>query len=416
MRVRGLPYPVMGMGSPLSLARAKGVGGDPVLAAFADGTDGFYFDFSKTDRLFQNLTGSEVASAGDNIYLGLEGHSWGGRTLASELTALTNIITNGNNESALFTSAYGAVGATSGTVAQSADFAYGGEKSAKFLCNTASSVPHYIVVGFVPENTAIYIRGKVYVPTGSLATFRAVDTNDGSWILSITAVKDQWVSFVATRAAKATAWNLAFGNNDGESLNTKAFYIDDLEIYAVPGNHGLQATTSLQPKWQTGGLARFDGLDDILSTPLTPSNTGMTFLAKAKLAAAGGNRGVMGVNGADGVSRCFLAFDASGFAAGGVGSDSLSVIKGSVNRAGSYCVLGLTIDSTTWQLYEQGVQTNSGVKNGSCNTTLGIPVGSLNANGTYGTFLNADVTHALAIKKALTAAQIAAITNKWGTS
>ena len=38
MRVRGLPYPVMGMGSPLSLARTKGVGvslsGTPTILAW----------------------------------------------------------------------------------------------------------------------------------------------------------------------------------------------------------------------------------------------------------------------------------------------------------------------------------------------------------------------------------------------
>jgi len=391
----------------------QGVGGDPVLAAFADGTDGFYFDFSKTDRLFQNLTGSAVASAGDNIYLGLEGHSWGGRTLASELTALTNIITNGDNESALFTSAYGAVGAISGTVAQSADFAYGGTKSAKFLCNTASSVAHYITAGLVPANTAIYIRGKVYVPTGSLATFKAVDINDGSWIPSITAAKDQWVSFVATRAAKATAWNLAFGNNDSESINTKAFYIDELEIYAVPGNHGLQATTSFQPKWQTGGLARFDGWDDVLNTPVTPSNTAMTLMAKVKLNSFIANRIAIGSNVAL-TSRCFLGAGTDGTIVAGVGTDSVSTIKGSVNRNGTVCVIGLVVGAGV-TLYEQGVATYSGDKNGSMNTTQGLSVGANNMDGTNGLFFGDDIYFALAIKKALTAAQIAAITNKWGT-
>ncbi len=182
------------------------------------------------------------------------------------------------------------------------------------------------------------------------------------------------------------------------------------------GKNATQSTTSFQPKWQTGGVSRFDGLDDRLETTLTASNTAMTFLAKAKLASKGANRAITGVNGADGISRCFIAFNASGFASGGVGTDSVGVITGAVDRTGANCVFGLTVDTTTWRLYEQGVQTNTGAKNGSCNTTLPIPVGSFNSNGTFGTFGNIDLSYMLAIKKALTAAQIAAITNLWGTT
>lgn len=385
----------LGIGMGLTFGQG---GVDPILAAFADGTDGFYFDFSKTDRLFQNLTGTPADDPGENIYLGLESHSWVGLTYAQEMAAQPELISNPGNPFTV-TTGWALVGGTISVVSNKLRVTdTGGGSSASILISTTSG-SWYTVEYSGYAGTSLSPRIKVGTTAGGL---------DLGYV--IPSASSGRVSFQATGATTYVSIQAIAGTN-GQYVE-----LSGISTKKIPGNHALQATTSFQPKWQTGGLARFDGLDDNLTTTLTPSNTGMTLLAKAKLAATGGNRGVMGVNGADGVSRCFLAFDASGFAAGGVGSDSLSVIKGSVDRSGAYCVLGLTVDASTWRLYEQGVQTNTGAKNGSCNTTLGIPLGSLNANGTFGTFANIDLTHALAIKKALTAAQIAAITNKWSIS
>lgn len=385
----------LGIGMGLTFGQG---GVDPILAAFADGTDGFYFDFSKTDRLFQNLTGTPADDPGENIYLGLESHSWVGLTYAQEMAAQPELISNPGNPFTV-TTGWALVGGTISVVSNKLRVTdTGGGSSASILISTTSG-SWYTVEYSGYAGTSLSPRIKVGTTAGGL---------DLGYV--IPSASSGRVSFQATGATTYVSIQAITGTN-GQYVE-----LSGISTKKIPGNHALQATTSFQPKWQTGGLARFDGLDDNLTTTLTPSNTGMTLLAKAKLAATGGNRGVMGVNGADGVSRCFLAFDASGFAAGGVGSDSLSVIKGSVDRSGAYCVLGLTVDASTWRLYEQGVQTNTGAKNGSCNTTLGIPLGSLNANGTFGTFANIDLTHALAIKKALTAAQIAAITNKWSIS
>ncbi len=381
-------------------------GGDIITSIFADGTDGFYFDFSKTDRLFTTPTGAVPADdPGENIGRALDSHSWQGRTYAQQLAVQPQLVVDGdfasggvgNWPSGATLTATAAVVDGALEVTPTADFG----RRVQAIATVAGRA--YRITG----------RGKrVSGSAGSNVYINVNRTTSQSDDLIVSVINSTgWVDFDYTFVATTAAATICLSVRTG---NVGAF--DDISVKEIPGNYGAQATTSAQPKWQTGGLARFDGTDDNLLTTLAASNTGMTLLAKAKLAATGGNRGVMGVNGADGVSRCFLAFDASGYAAGGVGSDSLSVIKGSVNRSGAYCVLGLTIGASTWTLYEQGAQTNTGAKNGSCNTTLGIPLGGLNANGTFGTFANIDLTYALAIKKALTAAQIAAITNKWGTS
>ncbi|MDF2984294.1 MAG: hypothetical protein K0Q69_4066, partial [Devosia sp.] len=49
---------------------------------FADGTDGLYLDFKKTDgRLYQNqYTGPLAATEGDSIARIMDSHSWAGRS------------------------------------------------------------------------------------------------------------------------------------------------------------------------------------------------------------------------------------------------------------------------------------------------------------------------------------------------
>lgn len=76
---------------------ATAVGADPILGVFADGTDGFYFDFSKTDRLFQDTTGQTPADdPGESVGLALEGHGWGGKTLSQLIALQPEVVTNGD--------------------------------------------------------------------------------------------------------------------------------------------------------------------------------------------------------------------------------------------------------------------------------------------------------------------------------
>lgn len=391
-------------------APSKGVGVNILTSIFADGTDGFLFDFSKTDRTWQAVDNAVPADdPAELIGLAFEGSKWAGRSLSAELAALTNKITNGDNEASLFSNALGGPGATSGTLAQSADFAYGGTKSAKFLCNTASSVAHYVSGGAVPSNTALYIRGKVYVPTGSLTTFKAIDTNDGSWIPSLTSSKDQWVPFVAVRAAKATGWNLAFGNNDSQSINGQAFYIDDLAIYAVPGNHGQQATSAARPSRQAGGIARFDGVDDNLLTTKIAASTGF-IMARCRPTSGAAVQILTGAVGAGGTDRIYLGVDASNQASCRIGSGA--ALSGAVSLAGVDGTIGVRWNGTTVDLLVNGVVVATQSQSGAPTTTTPLRIGAHNSNGTAANFFTGDVWGVIEADKALTDVNAVAIHNK----
>jgi hypothetical protein len=173
-------------------------------------------------------------------------------------------VLQGDNEASLMgTTWQNPVLATNGTVVRSTEQASAGAASAKFTSNTASSVSHYMTFGMVPAGFPVRITGRAYLPTGSLALLAVVDISDGSIIQPIvTSVKDAWVSFTITRAAKVTAWPLAIGNNANEALLGAAFYLDNISVKELPGNHAVQATTANRPIY---GIHPFGGRRNLLT-------------------------------------------------------------------------------------------------------------------------------------------------------
>lgn len=379
----------LGLGIGLSPALSKGVG-DPIQAIFADGTDGFYFDFSKTDRLFQNTTGTPADDAGENIGLGLESHGWGGRTLAEQIAATTPALNYDFSSS-------------SGWTLQ-ADLAISG---GKLTCTAATATRGaYKAVGLTSGS---YHRVTFDVDSVSGGNVTAEFCNDAN------GSSGTGVTITFNTTGTKTLYILA-GSQTGIRFRFQSgttAQIDNLRVDRIPGNHGLQATAAAQPKWQTGGLARFDGSDDNLLTTLNPALAGTLML---KVKPAGGAVILVGSNDAGGNARAFLATDSSNLLAGGMGADSLGTIKGGSSVAGQTGVAALAWDGSTVRLYWNGAAIYSAAQNGAPNTTVPFRLGSNNSNGTAASFAACDIYHALAIKKALSAAQIAAITNKWGTS
>ena len=441
------------------LTVVEGVGGSIISSIFADGTDGFYFDFSKTDRLFQNRTGATLADgAGENIALALDAHALDGRGPVNKLIYTQQF------DNAAWTKAQA-------TVTANSSVAPDGTTTADTLLDTAANNIHHInqtvtgtpsgltytVSAYLKASALNYATiglsdissGSLYavavfnLSSGALATSGAAGAGYSVTSSGITSVGNGWYRCAVTVVAgtsvsflkavvganktgvitgSAGGFETYLGDGSGvfvwgaqleEGASASAYQPNGASV-GGPGNHGLQATTAAQPKWQTGGLARLDRSDDALRTTLLPSNTAMTLIAKVKPGATAANRMAIGSN-AGGTARCFLGFDTGGLVVGGVGTDSLSTIKGSTNRNGAVSVIALVAD-TGVKLYEQGVQTYSGAKNGSINTTQAFDVGGVNADGTSSLFFENDVYFALAIQKALTAAEIAAITNLWGTS
>lgn len=388
---------------------------NPIDALFADGTDGFWYDFSKTDRTFQQAGGISLAEApGHSIGLVLDQHSWGGNTLAQVLAGQPEYVTNGDNEVALM-SAFGALTGINGTIFHSTDQAASGTKSAKYMCNTASSTSHYMTLGTVPAGLSINVTGKAYLPNGSLDRLCIVDTLPNNIIQPIvTSTKDSWVSFDFTRGPKATNWTLLIGNNNLESKDGQAFYIDNLSIKAIPGNHASQVTSGARPTRQAGGLARLDGNDDCLLSTLAPDATGMTLLAKAMVPGSNvTNVRVLGsIPGAS--DRARLTLNSAEVLQGAVGNQQEIDIfdPSNTSRSNAIGVMGLSWSGAQVGLYWNGVQIYDGAQSGGTNgNTYGLGVGALNNAGSMVNFMLGDIYHAIAIKKALTPAEILAASN-----
>lgn len=395
---------------PMNLSLGLGLGSIPVNEGvapilqriFADGTDGFYFDFSKTDRLFQDLANTPADGAGENIYLGLEGHSWAGRTYAQELAQQPELVTNGDFDTDLT----GWVSVGSGTSWSSGKLAF------NLTSNTSAGrwrnitvTPGVMLEAEVDVDVTVIGAGsgialRIYDGASLTGTLFAVSkSTTGATRLKLK---------MTPTGSTVTFYMQGFANT-GTTLDAT---FDNASLKKIPGNHGLQATTSAQPKWQTGGLARFDGSDDNLLTTLVPG-TAMTLMFKGKITSA--SKGVMGSR-ATTDTRVLIGTDANGLLAGAVGADSTTTIKGGSDIRGATGVGALVYNPSGVMLYWNGASIYTGALNGTPNTSVPLRLGAFNDNGTASTFADADIYHALAIQKALTADEIAAITNLWGTT
>lgn len=384
---------MMGLGNIGRLGRLaliKG-GGDIITSIFADGTDGFYFDFSKTDRLFQNVAGTTPADdAGENIARALEGSKWGGRTLAAQIAAQPELWTNPAPTVVNFGGSTGAY-----------------NTSTKTFTNSGTAVSGYprfqfglgLTIGGVYKVEGLLTGSISKVSPARLAGSGTANT------LSYSTSTGIFSGIVAAGAAY-----LEFGLDPSATwTGADSVVIDAISVKEIPGNHGQQATTAARPKWQTGGLARFDGSDDYLLTTLTPSAAANTLLLKLKMGTLA-SRVLMGCQG---TTRLYLSIGAGGELSAGVGNQSLTTILASNgDLRGQTGVAALVADGTNVTLFWNGAVVYSAAQNGAPDPVPAILIGSNSGSS----FTDSDIYHALAIKKALTAAQIAAITNKWGTS
>jgi hypothetical protein len=150
------------------------------------------------------------------------------------------LVTNGNNEAALYTNS----STVNGTIARAA--APGGGFAAMFTCN-AGTFSYQALWSTVPANTPVRISVRVYVPTGSITGIQVFDANDGSWFTATSSIKDSWITFTAIRPAKATAWIVGIGQIAGQTLGGQVFYLDDLSVRSLAGNHASQATSTSRP-------------------------------------------------------------------------------------------------------------------------------------------------------------------------
>lgn len=378
-------------------------GGDIIRSIFADGTDGFYFDFSKTDRLFQTITDTPADDAGENIYRGLESHSplWGAKTLGQLVASQPEMVTNG----ALTVDASGWTAVNSPTLAFS---------TSTGVTITNAGTTYGLLYQALTTVVGRTYRLEVEIDFVGVGSARAEFQSSAPLIVNGSLINVSSGASEGLRSgyfvATATTTYVTIGNQNN---NNSVGRFKNVSVKEIPGNHGLQATTSAQPKWQAGGLARFDGSDDALVTTLTPA-TAMTLMFKGKLKDIIGASVfyVMGSRVTAGNDRFYLGYDNSGRLTATIGGTALTRTGSLEATVG---VGAVVLSGGVGKLYWNAVEGASGAV-GTPNTTVPFAIGAINTSGTLSAFFKDDIYHALAIKKALPAAQIAAITNLWGTS
>lgn len=193
-------------------------------AFLAAQSDGFAFDFTKTDRFFQENTGPTLADdVGESIGLALSSRLWNGRTLADELALQDELIVG-----AWTMSAAGSATATespAGTLNLTGDGTNPGvgDNSLTTVVGrtyridfTTANAAHNLNIGTSQGNTSIINQSGIAAGPHSVY-FVATSTTT-------------WVRFLKTAAALAT--------------------VSAISCKLVPGNHATQATGSLKPTRQ----------------------------------------------------------------------------------------------------------------------------------------------------------------------
>ena len=211
----------------------------PRTVFISSGANGAWLDYSDFNSEFQDSAGTTPVTAVEQpIGLVLDKHL--GAIRGPELT------TNGDNEAALVSGPLGPLSTAAGaTTVRSA--APGGGFAAQVV-GTGASAPHECFFQLATNKT-YEIRARFYVPTGGIATAKMFDVDDGSWFSQTSVVKDQWVTLTGVRTAKALSWNIAFGDNTPSTIanGVTAFYVDDISIKEVAGNHVSQPTAASRP-------------------------------------------------------------------------------------------------------------------------------------------------------------------------
>lgn len=185
--------------------------------------------------------------------------------------------------------------------------------------------------------------------------------------------------------------------------------VDNISAKEILGSHGLQATTSFQPKWQTGGSAKYDGADDNHLTAKIAGSTGF-IMARCKPTSGAALQVLVGAVGSGGTDRIYLGVDASNQAARRIGNGA--TLSGSVSIAGVDGIIGVRWNGTTVNLLVNSVVVATQAQTGAPTTTTPLRIGAYNNNGTAANFFTGDVWDVIEADKALTDSAALAIHNQ----
>lgn len=351
-------------------------GGFSLSRFMAQQEDGFWYDFTQTDRLFQETTGPTPANdPGEDIGLALSSRLWNGASLAAYVAGQPELVTNGDFATDL--TGWSAAASTSpATVVWSAGAAVvdtSGGGTARFR----STVPT--------------VAGRLYriSSTGTLAI--AVGSSAGASDI-LGGAADLVRFFTAT--GTVTHLTCAETNNGR--------FIDNVSVREVSRYAATQATASFKPKYQTAG-ATGDGADDRLTLGYAAgSGENFLMLPKTTVPASLSATQVL-AGGMDGSANgAYIAITTGGALRVKWGSTTLD--STGVDLRNGVRDLGLWTDNGTLYLYADGVVVGSGAWTGTIPTTT-WNLFALNNNGTASNFLAGSLKAALAGREAINLAR-----------
>lgn len=356
---------IIGPRRALTLAPRKG-GGFSLAAFMAAQSDGFWYDFGQTDRLFQENVGPTPADEpNEAIGLALSSRLWSGKTLAQILAEASSVYTPGLSVDASTAPATSSE-SPAGTINLVATGT--GQSARRDLSFPSAAGATYAVT--------------ISSISGSSALIRAGTSAGGLQILGDTTLTVGGQRTIFITATTTTTFLRLFGGTNSTVVMGS--------IKAVLGRPATQATGTLKPKFQTTGAA-FDGSDDNLLTGYTASSTENFIVAKVTVPATiSATQVICGAWVAGPTDFFFLGLSTTGLVRCGVGGVAATASAGSDLR-GTEAVIGLSFDATTVRMFAGGAEVNSAPRSGNPTTVTPVRIGATNAAGSASNLFGGSV-------------------------
>lgn len=351
-------------------------GGRFDLAAFmASQSDGFWYDFAKTDRLFQENIGPTPADDPNEVIgLALSSRLWNGASLAQVLAAAPELVTNPGgpfSDATGWTQQQGTMSVVSGKLRATRAAGSNGRVTAPISCVVGRTYSLEITGIFATATSSVVIANS----TGSAAGAPLSVTTNGRYYFTASQ-STHYVMLLASAGA------------DGTYVEIGSASVKEVSRYAA-----TQSSGSLKPKFQTTGAA-FDALDDYLATGYIPGATANFMIAKTTVPVSlSAVQVIAGCGNASPAQRFWMAIDTSGKLCGGVGTQSATTIVGGSDLRGTEVVVGLSVSGAEVKLFAGSSEIYSAAQSGDVpnSTSRAVYLGGNNNNGTSGSFYGGSI-------------------------
>jgi hypothetical protein len=356
-------------------------------AFMASQSAGFWYDFTRSDTMFQEDVGPTPADEPNEVIgLALSQRLWGGQTRTGYLAGQPNLTPAGSW-----------LPGTTG----------GGATATESPAGTLNLVTDGSSSAFADQVIST-VAGRVYelraTVAGNIATAIAGATQGSAAFLNTGMAGGGQTTALYFVASGATSW-VRFNRGAPGSCTISAVSVR--EVSQVPAT---QSTTSFKPKFQTTGAA-FDGTDDNLLTNYTAGSGANFLIAKVVVPASiPSNQFVAGAFQV-GENSFGIGFGANGqlrFRAGAVS------IQAGGDYRGSTRVVAVTNDGTNIRAFVDDEQIYEGAQTGTPASPMPLRIGATNVDGVAFTFFGGSTQHVLAGREFIDLARFNQIANALG--